>query len=101
MLFDLVFLLVLGLLIIVIGLLIWKKEKIDLIHSYHYQKVAETDKRAYTSLMGKGTIIIGTGMIIAGAIDFFTRSGWGWIVFGICSITGLSFFIYAGKKYNR
>ena len=30
-----------------------EKERINLIHDYHYTKVKEKDKKAYTSIMGK------------------------------------------------
>ena len=33
--------------LIVLGYLIWKKEKISLLHEYHYDKVLEEDKKAF------------------------------------------------------
>jgi len=85
---------------IVLGWRIWKKEQITLIHSYHYTKVSETDKKAYTEKMGKGIIIIGIGMIITGSIDFFTNSSSGWIFFGVGFVWGFVIMIAAQKKYN-
>ena len=94
-------LLAVSILFLILGWLIWKKEKINLIHSYHYDKVAEADKKAYTALMGKGVIIIGLGMLATGIIDLATRSGWGWIAFGVSFAVGIGFMIFAGIRYNR
>lgn len=58
MLFKLIILLLVGALFIWLGILIWKKEKISLIHFYHYTKVKAEDKNAYTALMGKGVFVI-------------------------------------------
>lgn len=66
MLIEFILLLAIGIVFLVIGWLIWKKEKITLIQSYHYNKVSDTNKRAYTALVGKGTLIIGTGIIVTG-----------------------------------
>lgn len=89
-----ILLLTIGIVFLVIGWLIWKKEKITLIHSYHYNKVSDTNKRAYTALVGKGTLIIGTGIIVTGIIDLITQTGWGWIVFGVSFFVGLGFMAY-------
>ena len=98
---EFILLSVIGIAFLGIGWLIWKKEKITLIHSYHYDKVSDTNKGAYTALVGKGALIIGTGIIITGIIDLVTQTGWGWIVFGVSFIVGLGFMICAGMRYNR
>lgn len=100
MLFELIFMSILGVIFIWMGFLIWKKEKITLIHSYHYTKVKEEDKKAYTQQMGKGVIIIGIGMILTGGIDYVTETAYGWIFFILCFIIGFVFIIRAQKKYN-
>ena len=101
MLFELVFLLALGALFAVLGLHIWKKKRIDIIHSYHRDKVTEENKNAYAAIMGKGTIILAAGMILTGIIDYLTHTAWGWIAFGIGFAVSLSFYIYAEQKYNQ
>ena len=101
MLFELILLLAIGLVFIALGLLIWKKERIDLIHSYHWDKLSPENRSAYAALMGKGMILIGAGMPVTGGIDFVTNTGWGWLVFGACFAAGLGLFIYAGSRYNR
>ncbi len=50
-----------GLLLITIGLVIWKKQKITLMHSYHYKNVKEEDKPKYCEDIGKN--IIGMGIV--------------------------------------
>lgn len=50
--FELILLLLVGFLCIYLGWEIWKKEKITLIHDYHYKKVKDADKKLYTEQMG-------------------------------------------------
>ena len=38
---------VLALVFIYLGCLMWKKEKITLLHSYHYDKVSPSDKKGF------------------------------------------------------
>ena len=97
---ELIIMLVVGGIFLFLGWRIWKKEQITLIHSYHYTKVSETDKKAYTEKMGKGIIIIGIGMIITGAVDFLISTSYGWIFFGIGFVWGFVIMIAAQKKYN-
>lgn len=59
-----------GLLCIILGLMLWKKQKISLIHSYHYKNVKKEDVPAYTRLMGIGLILIGVGICITGGTQF-------------------------------
>lgn len=91
---------VIGLLFLLLGLLIWKKEKITLIHSYHYTKVAEENRPAYTAKMGKALIIISVGMFITGIVDYLTGTAYGWIGFGVFFIGGFAIILNAQKKYN-
>lgn len=41
MLFHLMLFLAIGLLLLVLGFLIWKKQRVQLIHSYHHSRVKE------------------------------------------------------------
>lgn len=100
MLIELILLPILGVVFIYLGYLIWKKEKITLIHSYHYTKVNEQDKKPYTELMGKGVLMIGIGMILTGIIDYITKTAYGWFVFAVFFIFGFAIIIKAQKKYN-
>ena len=100
MIIELVLMNVLGVIFIYFGFLIWKKEKISLIHSYHYKKVKQCYKKCYTEMIGKGILTIGIGMIFTGIIDYTTKSAGGWIIFGVTLFYGLSIIIKAQKIYN-
>lgn len=100
-LFELIIMIVIGSLSIFLGWRIWKKEQITLIHSYHYTKVAEADKKPYTEKMGKAIIIMGIGTFLTGVIDFVSNTAYGWIAFGISFIGGLIIIVLAQIKYNH
>ena len=101
---DIIVVVVLGavaLLFLWLGYLIWIKEKINLIHAYHYTKVKEADKKAYTSIMGKAMIVIGIGMMLSDILFLIMRTGECMIVFVILYVVGLGMMTYAQIKYNR
>lgn len=98
--FELFLMLVIGGTFVIIGLRIWKKQQITLIHEYHYSKVSEEDKKAYTELMGKACMIMGIGMVLTGIVDFTTKTPYGWVCFIILFIFGLIMMVRAQKKYN-
>ncbi|SMP72745.1 DUF3784 domain-containing protein [Anoxynatronum buryatiense] len=100
MIFELILMSIVGVIFIWMGFLIWKKEKISLIHSYHYTKVKEENKKAYTEQMGKGVTIIGFGIIVTGVIGYVTKTTYDWIFFVLCFVLGFVFIIKAQKKYN-
>ena len=50
---------VLALVFMYLGYVMWKKEKITLLHSYHYDKVSPSDKRNFCKISGCGVISIG------------------------------------------
>lgn len=101
MLFVAILFLLLGGLFVALGLLIWKKEKITLIHDYHWDKVAESDKKAYCTLSGIGVLVIGVGMLLCVPIFCMTDSPIGLAPFAIGFVVGLILLIAAGRKYNR
>lgn len=100
MLFELMFMTLIGAICIWLGILIWRKERITLIHAYHYTRVAEEDKKAYTALVGKALLLMGVGMILTGIIDFITNTTNGWFCFGACLGIGLVMMWRAQKRYN-
>lgn len=85
-----------------LGFLLWKRERIDIIHDYHVKKVKERDKKAYTTIMGKAMIVIAIGLAVSGIIGVMTdsakKSG---IPFGAAFILGLCMMLYAQIKYNH
>ncbi len=90
-----------GILITVLGWLIWKKEKINLMHDYHVNKVSAENKQAFCKLSGTGLVVIGVGLLISGIILGLTDSPFSFLCFAACLVIGLAMLITAGRKYNR
>jgi len=90
-----------GILLVVLGWLIWEKKKISLLHDYHYDKVSEEDKDVFCTWSGIGVLVIGLGIIGTGMLLFFTESPISLIAFGAGFVFGLGMLIYAGVRYNR
>jgi hypothetical protein len=92
---------VFALVFIYLGCLIWKKEKITLLHSYHYDKVFPSDKKVFGKISGWGGIFIGIGLLVTAIIIGITDSALSFIAFALGFVVGLALLIYAGAKYNR
>lgn len=88
-----------GLFCVVFGLLIWRKQKVSLIHDYHYRNVKKEDIPAYTRLMGIGLILIGAGICITGLLNLLASSLW-WIPMLAGFVAGFIVTNKAQKKYN-
>ena len=88
-----------GLLCIILGLMLWKKQKISLIHSYHYKNVKKEDVPAYTRLMGIGLILIGVGICITGVLNLLYSSLW-WAPLLVGFVMGFIIMNKSQKKYN-
>ena len=89
-----------GVLCIVLGLIIWKKQKISLVHDYHHRHAKKQVVGAYTKLIGIGLIIIGIGIGVTEVVNLATTSGWGWIAFGVGFVVGILLMNLAQRKYN-
>ena len=89
-----------GLALIVIGYLVWKKEKISLLHDYHYEKVAEENKKAFCTLSGVGLLVMGVGLEVAAVVLGVTDSLWSFLAVGVGSVVGFPLLLSA-EKYNR
>ncbi len=92
---------ILGLIFMGLGYLMWRKERISLLHSYHYDKVSPEDKKAFCALSGIGVLFIGLGLVVTAVIIGMTDSAWSFIALAIGFLVGLAFLVYAGIKYNR
>ena len=88
-----------GVLLIVLGSLVWFKRKVSLLHTYHYKNVKEEDLPAYCRMVGIGLILIGLGIGATGVLNLFYLSLW-WIPVLVGFVAGLTVFIIAQKKYN-
>lgn len=92
---------IVGIMFVVIGCLIWKKEMISLLHDYHYEKVSEDDKKSFCALSGIGVMLIGIGLLVTAVIFGVTESLWSFSAFAAGFISGIIMLIYAGRRYNR
>ena len=90
-----------GALFLVLGYLLWKKERISLLHQYHYDKVSEEDKKAFCAVSGKGVTVMGAGSLISGVLVGITGSKWSMIAFSVGFLVGLGMLLYAGIRYNQ
>ena len=99
MIFGVVTELAVGALCIVLGSILWKKQKVSLVHEYHYKNVKKDDIPAYTRLLGAGLIVIGAGICAAGLFNLFESSLW-WIPLLAGFAAGLILMNRAQKKYN-
>ena len=90
-----------GLLLLLIGGVIWRQEKITLIHDYHYRKVKEQDKKAYTAVVGKGLMVMGAGVILSGVACALNREAWIGPALALAFVLGLGIICYGQFKYNH
>ena len=92
---------VIGVLLVVLGCLLWKKEMITLLHDYHIDKVSPENRKAFCKLSGIGIIIIGSGLLVSSVILGITDSAYSFLFFAVCFSAGIFALIVAGMKYNR
>lgn len=100
MVIELVVMLITGIICFILGFLLWKKQKISIMHNYHHRNVKQQDVRAYTRLMGIGVIVIGICTGITGIINYVLETGMGWIIFALGFIAGLIIMNKSQRKYN-
>ena len=90
-----------GILCVIFGVLIGKKQKISLFHDYHYNKVTEENKAAFCALVGRGLLLIGAGILASAVLLGVTESALSFLAMVAGFIAGFGLIIYAGQKYNR
>ena len=90
-----------GLLFLVLGWLLWKKEMISLMHDYHVSKLSPGDRKAFCRLSGIGMIITGASLLVTALLLALTDSAYSFLCFAAGFAVGLGFLIRAGVKYNR
>ncbi len=91
----------LGLVFIGLGWQIWKKQRTDLIISYHCDKVSEENKQAYCTLAGSGLLVMGIGFLLSGIVGVFVRSFLTFVPTIIGLIFGIALLILAILKFNH
>ena len=90
-----------GILFTYLGYLLWKKEKITLLHDYHTEKVSPDNREAFCTLSGIGIVTMGIGLLITAVSLAVTDSVYSFIPFAVCFAAGLVMLTAAGIKYNR
>ena len=96
----------LGLLICILGI-INMTGNISSIHSYHRHRVTAENRKPFGRLVGLGTLIIGIGLTVFGALFFIhekTRLDFlvivGTVILISTIVAGMAVSFYAMKKYN-
>ena len=90
---------VIGALIVALGLLIWLKKMLKLLHAYHYKKVKEKDVPAYARMVGIALVLVGAGIAVTGVLDLVHVALW-WVSLVVGIASGLTLLVVAQKKYN-
>ena len=92
---------IIGAVCLIPGWLLWKKERITVLHDYHYDKVTEENKKPFCTLSGIGLTVVGIGLIITAVLLVLTESVLSFLAFAVGFTAGLALRITAGVKYNR
>ena len=100
MLSELIFLIVIGIIFFILGILMWKKQLIWILHSYHYKNVKEEDKKEFCKLIGISLCLISMGIIISGVIEYIFKTELAWIASIVFLIVGFTIITYTEYKYN-
>lgn len=90
-----------GVLLVVLGFLLWKREMITLLHNYHVSNVSPENRRAFCKLSGSGLIVIGLSLLITAVVLGITDSAYSFICFGVGFAVGLFALVAAGMMYNQ
>lgn len=77
------------------------KGNIASIHWYNRRKVTKENQKAYSLVMGLGTLIIGVCLIIAGIAQAFISIESGAVIMVIGILIGLALMLYGQIKYNK
>ena len=92
---------IVGALCVIFGVLIGKKQKISLLHDYHYNKVTEENKAVFCAIVGRGLLLIGAGILASAVLLGVTDSALSFLAMAVGFIAGFGLVIFAGQKYNR
>ena len=90
-----------GVLLLILGWLIWKKEKIGLLQEYHRDQVSGADRKRFCTLSGMGVCIIGLGLVLSAVLYILMDSLWCFAAFGAGFLAGIGLLVYAIRTYNR
>lgn len=88
-----------GALCLALGLLLWQKQMLCLLHEYHYRHVKQEDLPAYTRMLGIGLCLLGLGIVASGLLMLAESPLW-WIPLLAGFVLGLGAMFRAQKRYN-
>ncbi len=90
-----------GILVALMGWLIWKKQMISLLHDYHTSRVSSEDKPAFCRTAGIGLTVIGAGLLPTAVLFGVTGSVLSFLCFAVCFVAGIAILVSAERRYNR
>ena len=100
MIFGFIVCMAVGLLCIIVGIVIWTKQKLALIHDYLVENIRKEDVPAYTKQIGAGMILIGAGCCAMGASLLLERISPGLVGMAIGILIGTIFLVRAQIRYG-
>ena len=100
MLIGLIVFLGVGILFFVLGTLLWKKQRMDLVNEWHTRNVKPEDVPAYTRLIGLSLLAIGAGCVVTGIVACIFEEALGWLALPAGFVVGFALIWKAQKKYN-
>ncbi len=92
---------ILGAVFVRLGLIIWKKQRIDLVIRHHMDQVSDDNKRAYCKLLGIGILNLGIGFVVSGIWMLFAFDLHSWIPMAAGFVIGILLMTVSIIKYNR
>lgn len=97
---EMIILIVVGIFLLVCAILIGGFGKIELLHSYHYTNVTDSDIKAYTHSMGGVLFLFALSCFSAVAVHVFTASAWWAVVLLVGFVVSIFLLWHVQKKYN-
>ncbi len=91
---------VVGIVLIVLGILTWKKQTTAFLHSYHYKNVKEEDLPEYTKQMGIGQIVVGIAFCLAALFRILSQMTVSWVVLVAGLAAGFVLILKAQSNHN-
>ncbi|MGN0691414.1 MAG: hypothetical protein ACI4K7_03600 [Oscillospiraceae bacterium] len=98
---ETVILIAVGFLLLILGYLIGVKQKINLVHSYHYKRVKEEDKPVFCRKIGLGNAIIGGAILMIPLMTVLIGAAAALVIAGIASLAAGCIVISTIIKYNH
>lgn len=90
-----------GLLLLFLAYMIGRKERIDILHSYHTKRVLPEDIKDYSQNMGLAFGLMGCGSLAGALIDYLNKNmDSGWLVMMSVMFISFVWMFMTQRKYN-